>query len=736
MAEAMGSTGEEDAALSDFEDGDLEAAHVVLPTSSSEASEESLRATLLELESEKKARKAVETSKAELESAFSRLKDLAHEALKKRDEFARQRDEVTRQRDDALHQKEEACRGKEAIAQQLDEALRLKEDAIKHRDDILRQRNDLARQKDEIHRLKEEATKARESSRSEIEAAAQMLISGTEKITSRVSAIKNFGGGLPRSSKHSGLAAISYGAIKRAEEIVEELLRQNELISKGRNDVREQMEQRSYQIAIEVSQLEATITGLREELGSKCIESENLQKLVLAKDGRISELETEMSEKLDQEEKEYHTLKRIADETEERLKNVELKIEKQKPIISDQLNHIFKAQEYLQNIIKKIDGSAYDQSEFSEPLFVSQDLDLDKDLVASLAGAMFVSELATVAEKKIIIDQEKRNKEKKELEDNIFCLVAEKRDISALLQSAVGEKVGAENNFKEFVEGNGENQTNIPQSNDAILDVAERGLPNTGLDYRVGSLVGDPDIVAINGTKGGGEDGFGLASTLENIMKSSRLEIANLRRSLETLRAELEHLRRLSDTQSKDLAEKTLHIQELEERERAATENVEGLMMDITAAEEEIGRWREAAEQEAAAGKAVMEELQEETTKLRRELEEMKLSLDEANNKLKSKEEMAAAAMAARDTAEKSLHLADERSSRLRARIEELTRQLEELDGGDEQRNLRKIRYACWPLQWLPVGMLGTYIGSDRDENINSAEMELSDPLLQSGRST
>ena len=173
--------------------------------------------------------------KAELESAFSRLKDLAHEELKKRDEFARKRD-------DALHQKEVACRGKEVVAQQLDEALRLKEDAIKQRDDILRQRNDLARQKDEINRLKEEATKARESSRSEIEAAAQMLINSTEKITSRVSAIKSFGAGLPRSSKHSGLAAIAYGATKRAEEIVEELLRQNEIIMNGRNDVHEQME--------------------------------------------------------------------------------------------------------------------------------------------------------------------------------------------------------------------------------------------------------------------------------------------------------------------------------------------------------------------------------------------------------------------------------------------------------------------------------------------------------------
>ena len=78
-------------------------------------------------------------------------------------------------------------------------------------------------------------------------------------------------------------------------------------------------------------------------------------------------------------------------------------------------------------------------------------------------------------------------------------------------------------------------------------------------------------------------------------------------------------------------------------------------------------------------------------TKLRRELEETKQSLDEANNKLKSKEEMAAAAMATHDIAEKSLHLEDARSSHLRARIEELTRQLEELDGGDEQQNLRKM---------------------------------------------
>lgn len=36
---------------------------------------------------------------------------------------------------------------------------------------------------------------------------------------------------------------------------------------------------------------------------------------------------------------------------------------------------------------------------------------------------------------------------------------------------------------------------------------------------------------------------------------------------------------------------------------------VDGLMMDIAAAEEEITRWKVAAEQEAAAGRAIEQEL-------------------------------------------------------------------------------------------------------------------------------
>ncbi|KAM7529863.1 hypothetical protein LguiB_033273 [Lonicera macranthoides] len=62
------------------------------------------------------------------------------------------------------------------------------------------------------------------------------------------------------------------------------------------------------------------------------------------------------------------------------------------------------------------------------------------------------------------------------------------------------------------------------------------------------------------------------------------------------------------EAQSKELVHKKQRMEEHEENERVANENVEGLMLDIAAAEEEITRWKVAAQQEADAGKAVEQE--------------------------------------------------------------------------------------------------------------------------------
>lgn len=115
---------------------------------------------------------------------------------------------------------------------------------------------------------------------------------------------------------------------------------------------------------------------------------------------------------------------------------------------------------------------------------------------------------------------------------------------------------------------------------------------------------------------------------------------------------------------------------------------------------------------------------------LKQELEEAKQAIVESEKKLKFKEETADAAIAARDAAEKSLRLADSRASRLRERVEELTRQLEEFENREDlRRGLGGPRYVCWPWQWLGLDFVG-FSRSDTEQQNSSNEMELAEPLL------
>lgn len=100
----------------------------------------------------------------------------------------------------------------------------------------------------------------------------------------------------------------------------------------------------------------------------------------------------------------------------------------------------------------------------------------------------------------------------------------------------------------------------------------------------------------------------------------------------------------------------------------------------------------------------------------------------ESEKKLKYKEETATAAMAARDAAENSLRLADMRSSRLRERVEELSRRLELFETQSDTRDRRSSRYMCWPWQWLGLDFVGSRILDTEQQSSN--EMELSEPFL------
>ncbi|KAI4345291.1 hypothetical protein L6164_012427 [Bauhinia variegata] len=631
MADAA--DGDADAVLSDVEEGDDPVPIVIKNPAPEDVSVEKFRELLAELDRERQARGAAESAKSELQVSFNRLKVLAHEAIKKRDEFARQRDE-------AFREKEEALKSNEKVLAELAETNRLK-------DDLSRQRDEIAKQFDEM-------VKERDALKLEIGNSTHMLVTGTEKISAKIDAT-----------------------------------------AKSRNEAREQMEQRNYEIAIEVSQLEATIS-------EKTSMVENLERKLAEKDEKIHEVEQEMSE-----------LKQIASDYDDKLSKLESEIESYRPLLVDQLSYVSKIHNQIYNIVKVIDPNNLD---LSESFFVPQETDIEENIRASLAGMESIYELTrTVVEKARDLVYEK-NDEIKTLDEMVTRLVKEKDQIGSLLRSALSKRM-----------------TSDPSSRTKeLFQAAENGLREAGIDFKFSKLLADGRGSAINDksdiTEKAEDEIYSLAGALENVVKASQLEIIELQHTVDDLRAELSLLKQHIEAQTKELNHRMQRIEELEEKERVANDNVEGLMMDIAASEEEINRWKTAAEQEAAAGRAVEQEFVAQLSALKQELEEAKQSMLESEKKLKFKEETAAAAMAARDAAEKSLKLADLRASRLRDRVEELTHQLEEFENREDLRGRNRPRYVCWPWQWLGLD----YVGVPRQESQQhtSNEMELSEPLL------
>lgn len=619
----MGS-GEEEA-LSDLED---DAPPVIVPSTAG-----NLKSVLAELDAERQAKKAAEASKAELVMRFKNYTQ-----------------DTSRQREDIAKQRDEAQRAKEELAKQLSEAL-------KQRDEFSQQKDEAIRAKDELCRQRDEANRARDSSRSEIEAAARLLVEGAEKVTTRVSSIKNLPASLPRSSSHTGVAAIAYGYTKRAEEIVEELMRQLESAQKGRSELREQMEQHNYQMAIEVSEMEAIIQSLKDDVAHKTKELEQFQKLVSEKDGRVVELEQELSTKLSQVTKQMESLSSEAQNARHRLEKLK-ELALQLAILLPKGNEAVANLADVASSVLSTNKKLHSPPTLAEPEEILQDcLNKFKELIESCSKVgVTLREL-----------QDTKAREQNDLEGQITRLVTEKEEITIFLRSALANKhdVPEISSSRELsVEGNGK----------VFVDELTQG-----------------EVIS-------------MASALENEVKGLRQQIFELQQSLATARGEVEYLRAAAERQGKELAQKASIIQEHEEKHRLTEEHIESLNLDIVAARDEIICWKQAATAEAEAGHAVVEEVercQEEIAALKKQTEHLSQSLEESNSKLQSKEAMTAAAIAARNAAERSLRVADERAVELRERIEELNRQFDALERIGDGGISSSLYSLCWPNQWF-----------------------------------
>ncbi|MCO5610598.1 hypothetical protein L7F22_064837 [Adiantum nelumboides] len=199
-------------------------------------------------------------------------------------------------------------------------------DAFRQRNDALRLRDDAIRSRDEVSLLKDVAMHARNSGRSDVETATRLLVAAADSIAAKASSYKSFADNRPRSSLHTGIAAVAYGFTNRAEEIVDELLRHLDMASKDRDTIRQQMEQRHNRFVIEVSELETSIQMLKGNLMDQGAELAKWQALATENEQTYSEAEELLLKKLTLAEQENHAMTNALQLKESLLASVEVSI--------------------------------------------------------------------------------------------------------------------------------------------------------------------------------------------------------------------------------------------------------------------------------------------------------------------------------------------------------------------------------------------------------------------------
>lgn len=381
----------------------------------------------------------------------------------------------------------------------------------------------------------------------------------------------------------------------------------------------------------------------------------------------------------------------------------------QSEICSHNLEIVQSAKHGLLRLVKNFNSRVY-ITENSDQLKCEKTKPLNEEKAVFSVELKKVLELVNLVEEKWGEYEEMRRKERRELENSVASLAEENGDINSLLRIALVEKEAAEKSLNRL-------RGNTEQKRAAILQIAERGLQKVGFGFMMGSATSEASSDNLDSDTSVKSDNdecqieaVSLASTVETITKKLRLEITQLQRSLEESRSGMGSLQILSDKQSQKLAENMIYIKELEDREMMLTQKVEALVVENKDAYEQISRWREACEMEVAAGKKAIKEHEELVNILKQELEKTRAASRISNSKLQLKDELVATAIAAREAAESSLQLADSRATELHKQIEELTRQLEEVEKR-ERINRRRLRRLCWPWRGLKFGTANNTTG-------------------------
>ncbi|XP_021676787.2 uncharacterized protein At3g49055 isoform X2 [Hevea brasiliensis] len=347
-------------------------------------------------------------------------------------------------------------------------------------------------------------------------------------------------------------------------------------------------------------------------------ERDSLQGQIRELEISFKEREDEFAKTIDQESlrneelgKEVEAVKGTIEELEFKIKEVEGKNQ----LFLKTLDSLRPVKDCLVGIIECVDDEEVIEKMNNDE--GSVEMELDSGSRAIWEEFEPIARLANDAKSKVNEFKERKKIEIRELENSLVSLTEENRDINTLLRVALLEKEAVEKSLNKL-------KGNTEQRRVALLQIAERGLQRVGFGFMMGSGSTEQSVESSGAnttatpasttasTKSDSseceEEVVSLASTVERIMKNLRLEITQLRRSLEESRSDAERLQSLTEKQAQQIAENTLYMKELEERERVLAQNLEELLMGIKETEAEVDRWREACELEVEAGKKELEE--------------------------------------------------------------------------------------------------------------------------------
>ncbi|XP_042504062.1 uncharacterized protein At3g49055-like [Macadamia integrifolia] len=190
-----------------------------------------------------------------------------------------------------------------------------------------------------------------------------------------------------------------------------------------------------------------------------------------------------------------------------------------------------------ESLVRIFDRISEDKSNgiIEEDEHTKEESDLDEESRGFLSEMEGVHKLTTTLESRLTEYEEIRRKEKRELENSVVSLTEENRDINSLLRIALVEKEEVESALSKL-KGTGE------PKRAALLQFAEKGLQRVGFGFMRGASAGDSTSNSNSNSCSKSEssdcdqEDISLASTVWKIMKTLRLEITQLKTSLDESR--------------------------------------------------------------------------------------------------------------------------------------------------------------------------------------------------------